>query len=146
MKRFKEVRIISRKKEKEKEEEKEENTKEKKDKGIKKIINNIYIDLKNIKEKDPACTSIAIAAFLYPGFHAVLVHRFAHFLYSKKLFCFARFVSQVSRFFTGIEIHPGAEIGAALFIDHRNGSSYRGNSKGRKLLHYISRGYAWRNW
>ena len=86
-----------------------------------KIFKELYEDAKNIKIKDPACRSIFEAIILYPGFHAVFFHRFAHFCYNKKLYFLARFVSQFSRFFTGIEIHPGAKIGRRLFIDHGMG-------------------------
>ena len=58
---------------------------------------------------------------LYSGFHALFFHRISNFLYKKKLFFIARLVSQISRFITGIEIHPGAQIGKRLFIDHGMG-------------------------
>lgn len=70
-----------------------------------------------IKEKDPAVKS-SIEVFLYPSFWANINHKIAHFLYKRKMFFAARLVSQVSRFFTGIEIHPGAKIGKKFFIDH----------------------------
>ena len=73
-----------------------------------------------IKEKDPAFKS-AIEVLLYPSFWAVLNHRIAHSLYKKGLLVSARFVSQLSRFLTGIEIHPGATIGKRFFIDHGAG-------------------------
>ena len=73
-----------------------------------------------IKEKDPAFKG-AIEVLLYPSFLAVVNHRIAHSLYQKGLLVPARFVSQVSRFLTGIEIHPGAQIGKGFFIDHGNG-------------------------
>ena len=72
-----------------------------------------------IKEKDPAFKS-AIEVLLYPSFWAVVNHRIAHSLYKKGLVP-ARFVSQLSRFLTGIEIHPGATIGKRFFIDHGAG-------------------------
>ena len=71
-----------------------------------------------IKREDPAAKSSLEILLCYPGLHAVLLHRPAHWLYRRKLFVAARFVSQFSRFLTGIEIHPGAKIGARLFIDH----------------------------
>ena len=86
-----------------------------------KILKNLYIDAKNIMEKDPAARNIIEVIILYPGFHAIVFHRIAHFLYSLKLFFLARLISQISRFLTGIEIHPGAEIGKKLFIDHGMG-------------------------
>jgi len=73
-----------------------------------------------IKERDPAIKKTA-EVFLYPSFHAVLFHRFAHYLYNHKRYFFARLISQISRWITGIEIHPGAKIGKGLFIDHGMG-------------------------
>ncbi len=85
------------------------------------VLKQLYEDAKNIKEKDPACRSIIEVVFLYPGFHALVLHRIAHFLYRCQLFFLARLVSQLARFLTGIEIHPGAKIGRKLFIDHGMG-------------------------
>lgn len=82
---------------------------------------NFYDDAKNILEKDPAATNILSVMLLYPGFHVILIHRLAHFLYTKHLFFIARMLSQIARFITGIEIHPGATIGKRLFIDHGMG-------------------------
>ena len=76
---------------------------------------------KNIKEKDPACRSVVEAILLYPGFIVMVYYKIAHFLYRKKRFFLARTISQIGRFFTGIEIHPGAVIGKRLFIDHGMG-------------------------
>lgn len=73
-----------------------------------------------IKKKDPAIKSTA-EVFLYPCFWAVLFHRAAHRFYKWKCFFIARLISQISRWFTGIEIHPGAVIGEGLFIDHGMG-------------------------
>ena len=73
-----------------------------------------------IKEKDPAFKG-AIEVLLYPSFWAVVNPRIAHSLYQKGMLVPARFVSQVSRFLTGIEIHPGATIGKRFFIDHGAG-------------------------
>lgn len=81
----------------------------------------LYEDAKNICKKDPACRNVFEAIILYPGFHAILFHRIAHFLYCKRLFFLARLISQISRHITGIEIHPGAKIGKRLFIDHGMG-------------------------
>ena len=86
-----------------------------------KIIREFIEDAKNIKEKDPACKSIIEVIILYPGFHILVSHRLCHFLYRHKLYFFARLFSQIARFFTGIEIHPGAKIGKKLFIDHGMG-------------------------
>ena len=86
-----------------------------------KLARQIYEDAKNIKEKDPAVKSMLEVFILYPGFHVLVFYRFSHFLYVHKLYFGARFISQISRFFTGIEIHPGAKIGRRLFIDHGMG-------------------------
>lgn len=85
------------------------------------MLKSLYEDAKNIKEKDPAARSVIEVVLLYSGFHAIFFHRIAHFLYMKKLFFIARLISQISRFITGIEIHPGAKIGKRLFIDHGMG-------------------------
>ena len=81
----------------------------------------LYLDAKNIMEKDPAAKNILEVILLYQGFHALVFHRIAHFLYNNKLLFLARLISQISRFITGIEIHPGAKIGKCLFIDHGMG-------------------------
>jgi serine O-acetyltransferase len=81
----------------------------------------IIEDIKAVFERDPAAKSIWEVLLCYPGLHAIINHRFAHFLYKHKLFLLARIISQVSRFFTGIEIHPGAVIGRRFFIDHGMG-------------------------
>ena len=73
---------------------------------------------KTYKEKDPACKSIFEILFLYPGFHALIMYRIAHFFYKIKFYFIARLISQITRLFTLIEIHPGATIGKNLFIDH----------------------------
>lgn len=86
-----------------------------------KVLKDLYEDAKNICKKDPACRNVVEVIILYPGFHAILFHRIAHFLYGKKLFFVARLISQIARHLTGIEIHPGAKIGRKLFIDHGMG-------------------------
>ena len=86
-----------------------------------KILKELFEDAKNIKKKDPAARSILEVLILYPGFHILVFYRLAHFLYKYKLFFLARLVSQIGRFFTGIEIHPGANIGRRLLIDHGMG-------------------------
>ena len=73
------------------------------------------------KHCDPAARNSLEILLLYPGLHAVLYYRIAHFFYKLRIFFLARLVSQLGRFFTGIEIHPGAVIGRALFIDHGSG-------------------------
>lgn len=74
-----------------------------------------------IFREDPAAKSVLEVVLCYPGFHAVLLHRFAHRLYLWGLPLLPRVISQFSRFFTGIEIHPGATIGRRFFIDHGSG-------------------------
>lgn len=81
----------------------------------------IKCDLDAISERDPANKSRLEAALLYSGFHAIIAYRLAHKLYKAKYYTSARAVSQTARFLTGIEIHPGAEIGKGLFIDHGSG-------------------------
>ncbi len=78
-------------------------------------------EAKNIVKKDPAAPNIFTVIFLYPGFHAILIHKLTHYLYNKHMFFIARLISQIGRFLTGIEIHPGAKIGKRLFIDHGMG-------------------------
>ena len=78
-------------------------------------------DIRAIRERDPAARSSLEVFLLYSGFHALCWHRLAHWLYKKHCFALARFISQTNRFFTGIEIHPGATIGTGLFIDHGMG-------------------------
>ena len=78
-------------------------------------------DARNIQRKDPAARSVLEVVLLYPGFHILVYHRIAHWLYEHKHFFLARWVSQHGRHKTGIEIHPGAKIGKCLFIDHGMG-------------------------
>ncbi|MBM3700102.1 MAG: serine O-acetyltransferase [Actinobacteria bacterium] len=73
------------------------------------------------KERDPAAVSTAEILFTYSGLHAVINHRIAHWMFKKKVPFLPRFISQSSKFCTGIEIHPGAIIGKKLFIDHGMG-------------------------
>lgn len=86
-----------------------------------KAIKELYYDAKNINKKDPASRNVLYVILLYPGFHAILFYRIAHFFSNLKLKFIARFISQLARFLTGIEIHPGAKIGKRLFIDHGMG-------------------------
>ncbi len=78
-------------------------------------------DARSILKKDPAARSLAEVILLYPGYHALLWYRLAHRLYRRQHFFLARLFSQLGRSFTGIEIHPGAQIGRGLFIDHGAG-------------------------
>ena len=85
------------------------------------LIASINRDIRAAMERDPAATSRALVFFTYPGFHARLYHRTAHGLYRHGLKGPARLFANISRFLTGIEIHPGAQIGEGLFIDHGMG-------------------------
>jgi len=76
---------------------------------------------KSILKRDPAAKSLIEVILLYPGYHALMYHRIGHFFYKNHLFFIGRMISQFSRFLTGIEIHPGAQIGKRLFIDHGMG-------------------------
>ncbi|PFT62900.1 serine O-acetyltransferase [Bacillus cereus] len=78
-------------------------------------------DIEVVFEQDPAARGYFEVILTYSGLHAVWAHRIAHTFYKRNFFFLARFVSQVSRFFTGIEIHPGATIGRRFFIDHGMG-------------------------
>ncbi len=78
-------------------------------------------DIKTVFAKDPAARSMAEVIFCYPGLHALWLHRAASFLWRHHLRLPARLLSHVSRFLTGIEIHPGAKIGRRFFIDHGAG-------------------------
>jgi serine O-acetyltransferase len=77
--------------------------------------------IRTIKREDPAAKSGLEILLCYPGLHAVILHRLAHWFYQRKRFVIARIISQKARFLTGIEIHPGAKIGERLFIDHGMG-------------------------
>lgn len=78
-------------------------------------------DMDVVFEQDPAARTYMEVILTYSGLHAIWSHRIAHAFYNKRLFFIARVISQVSRFITGIEIHPGAKIGRRLFIDHGMG-------------------------
>ena len=78
-------------------------------------------DIQCIFDQDPAARSVFEVILTYSGLHAIWSHRIAHALFNMNLLFLARAVSQISRFFTGIEIHPGATIGRRLFIDHGMG-------------------------
>lgn len=85
------------------------------------MFRNLKEDIDVIFEQDPAARSRFEVILTYSGLHAIWSHRLAHTLHKRKFFFLARLVSQISRFFTGIEIHPGAKIGRKLFIDHGMG-------------------------
>ncbi len=78
-------------------------------------------EIKAVKERDPAAKSALEVLLLYPGLHALIIYRIAHKLWQWKLPIIPRWLSQNGRFWTGIEIHPGAVIGKNLFIDHGMG-------------------------
>ncbi|MFJ7828036.1 serine O-acetyltransferase [Psychrobacillus sp. NPDC096623] len=78
-------------------------------------------DIAVVFEQDPAANSKLEVVLTYAGLHAIWSHRIAHALFKKKFFFLARVISQISRFFTGVEIHPGATIGRRFFIDHGSG-------------------------
>lgn len=85
------------------------------------VFKSIREDIHAVMERDPAANSWVEILLCYPGIHAVISHRLAHGLYKRNFKLLARIVSQINRFFTGIEIHPGAQIGRRLFIDHGMG-------------------------
>lgn len=85
------------------------------------MLKNINYDLKRVLENDPAAKSKLEVFLLYPTIHALIGYRIANYLYKHRIFFLARLISQIARFFTGIEIHPGATIGKGLFIDHGMG-------------------------
>jgi serine O-acetyltransferase len=78
-------------------------------------------DINAVFARDPAARSVVEVIFCYPGFHALQFHRVAHWLWNRRLRFLGRLVSQIARFLTGIEIHPGARIGSGFFIDHGMG-------------------------
>ena len=85
------------------------------------IFKGLLSDARSIRDRDPAARSTLEVFLLYPGFHILIWHRIAHWLYGHKRFFLARLVSQMGRACTGIEIHPGAKIGRGLMIDHGMG-------------------------
>jgi serine O-acetyltransferase len=86
-----------------------------------KILKQIKSDIATVKRKDPAARNTLEILLTYSGLHAVLLYRVSHALYVRKLYTIARLISQIARFITGVEIHPGAKIGRGLFIDHGSG-------------------------
>ena len=85
------------------------------------FLDNIKSDIQSIKDRDPAAKNGFEIILTYSGVHAVIIHRVAHWFYKKNFKVTARAISQIGRFFTGIEIHPGAKIGKGLLIDHGSG-------------------------
>ena len=78
-------------------------------------------DIRGVKERDPAARFWLEIVLCYPGFHAIILHRAAHWVWRRNLKLLGRTISQLGRFLTGIEIHPGAVIGSGFFIDHGMG-------------------------
>ncbi len=85
------------------------------------MFSTIRQDLKSVKRHDPAARNTLEILLTYSGFHALLMYRFAHFMYTHHYKLVARIVSQLCKFLTGVEIHPGAKIGHGVFIDHGEG-------------------------
>jgi serine O-acetyltransferase len=85
------------------------------------MFSRIRSDIKAVFDRDPAARSTLEVVFCYPGLHAVWFHRVSHWFWKRELWFLARLTSHFGRFFTGIEIHPGATIGKGFFIDHGMG-------------------------
>jgi len=85
------------------------------------MFNTLRENINSVYERDPAARNALEVLLCYPGLHAVYFHKVSHFLWKHKFRLLARLVSQAGRFFTGIEIHPGAKIGRRFFIDHGMG-------------------------
>jgi serine O-acetyltransferase len=85
------------------------------------LIESIREDVRSVMERDPAADSRAMVLLCYPGLHAVWAHRMEHWLWRRNWKLLARLLSQLTRFRTGVEIHPGARLGRRLFIDHGMG-------------------------
>jgi len=82
------------------------------------VFKRLRKDIRAVIDRDPAARSALEVFLCYPGFHALLCHRLAHFFYCHQFVLLARMISHISRFLTGIEIHPGAVVGDSFFIDH----------------------------
>ena len=85
------------------------------------MLSKIREDIKVVLDRDPASRSALEVIFTAPGFHAVQIYRFTHFVWKIKLKFLGKVFSMIGRFLTGIEIHPGAKIGKRFFIDHGSG-------------------------
>ena len=116
------------------------------------MFNVIREDIQSVLDRDPAARNTLEVLLCYPGLHAIWAHRFSHRLWKRGLKLFARWISQVMRGITGIEIHPGATIGRNVFIDHGMGvvigetaevgdnvTIYHGVTLGGTSLHKIKR-------
>lgn len=82
------------------------------------MFKHLRADVRAVKERDPAVKSTIEVLFCYPGLHAIMFYRVAHWFYNRRLFFIARLISTIARFLTAIDIHPGAKIGEGIFIDH----------------------------
>ncbi len=85
------------------------------------MLDQIKEDISVVFERDPAARTHWEIITTYPGVHALIIHRFSHWVWRKRFFWIARFISHITRWLTGIEIHPGATIGRRVFIDHGMG-------------------------
>lgn len=88
---------------------------------LKNAVETFRGDIKVVSDRDPAAKNFFEILTCYPGLHSIWMHRLAHFFYKRKEYSFARLISHINRFLTGIEIHPGAAIGKRFFIDHGMG-------------------------
>ncbi|MCQ2913714.1 MAG: serine O-acetyltransferase [Alphaproteobacteria bacterium] len=86
-----------------------------------KLFKDLSEDINSVVVRDPAARSKIEVLLCYPGVHAIMIYRVAHFLWEKKLTTIARLLSTIARFITGVDIHPAAVIGKRLFIDHATG-------------------------
>ena len=85
------------------------------------LLSTLKKDIRVVFERDPAAKSIFEVLLCYPGLHAIWLYRLSHYFYKKNWVVIPRLISHLGRFLTGIEIHPGAQIGPGLFIDHGSG-------------------------
>lgn len=85
------------------------------------MLKSLKKEIQAVFDRDPAAKSLLEVLLCYPGLHAIIFHRIAHFFYCRRLFFLARLISHFARFLTHIEIHPGARIGKGFFIDHGAG-------------------------
>jgi serine O-acetyltransferase len=91
-------------------------------KGLRTVFSLLREEIRAVKERDPAARGTVEILFCYAGLHAIIAHRIAHWLWERKVPFLPRLISHISRWITGIEIHPGAKIGKGLFIDHGMGT------------------------
>lgn len=90
-------------------------------KGLAEYVSQIKRDIDSVRERDPAARSGLEVMLVYSGLHAIWVHRLTHWLWKRNIRFLARWLSQIARWLTGIEIHPGATLGPGFFIDHGMG-------------------------